>query len=135
MPLTRRSGREVDIRRFRINDYILNKYGYSEDCEGCNRKRNGDPDRRGHTDKCRERLMMELANDDKDRSRIEAQRHRLEPNAKLREDQREDTANKRGKDDEKNEPNAKKQTKNDVDLSDFNEDELKELFADSSPVK
>ena len=74
--------------------------------------------------------MLEIANDDKDRSRIEAQRQRLESKVKLRDDQREDIVNEERKDNEKNEPNKKEKMKSNTDLNDFNEDDLKELFAD-----
>ena len=67
----------MDVRRMRITMDILTKYGFSEDCEGCRFKRAGLNERRGHTDKCRERLYGEMQNDDEDKLRIQTEEDRI----------------------------------------------------------
>ena len=49
--------------RFRISKKDVEKYGPSEDCEGCRRAMIGDKDTRGHTEACRDRFGMEFMKD------------------------------------------------------------------------
>ena len=38
-PVPTRAPREADVRRFRINQTLLDKYGYTTGCDGCEQKR------------------------------------------------------------------------------------------------
>ena len=65
-----RGPRDFEPRRFRINNRLIQKYGYSDDCKGCTAKHNGLPSDvagdRTHSQACRQRftnLMMTDQND------------------------------------------------------------------------
>ena len=62
---------ELDIRRPRINDRILSKYGHSKDCQGCDHKLLGLPGHRAHTDACRARIYAEMKADPTDATAVE----------------------------------------------------------------
>ncbi len=70
--------REPDVREFRINERILNKYGYTDGCQGCNHKRHGLPGHLAHDPECRERLRNLMDADEVDKRVLEAARKRLE---------------------------------------------------------
>ena len=55
--------KERDIRKMRITEEILKKYGYSEDCAGCRHALTGMGCKRLHTAGCRSRLMQALESD------------------------------------------------------------------------
>ena len=73
-------GREPheDIRRFRVTEQMLDKYGYTDGCEECDRKLNDWPGRRHHTETCRMRLQQLIADDETDRSILERQAARIQ---------------------------------------------------------
>ena len=68
--------RELDIREFRINERILEKYGYSLDCGGCSHKQQGLPGHSLHTPECRDRLRALMETDAADKRVIEESRRR-----------------------------------------------------------
>ena len=53
--------KEVEFRRLRITPDMLKKHGYTQGCEGCKHKQAGMSTTRPHTEKCRRRLVEELA--------------------------------------------------------------------------
>ena len=55
----------------RINNAILEKYGYTENCEGCRFKQAGMNETRGHSEVCRERILEAMDQDE------EGRRHRI----------------------------------------------------------
>jgi hypothetical protein len=67
----------MDVRRMRITMETLQKYGFSEDCEGCRFKRAGMNERRGHSDKCRERIYKEMQNDEDDKQKLKTEEDRI----------------------------------------------------------
>ncbi len=64
LPQGRHRGSE--IREFRINDRLLEKYGFSSNCPGCEHKASGLPGHALHTNPCRSRFrnLMEADEDD-----------------------------------------------------------------------
>ena len=48
--------KDIDIRRMRITPALLQRYGYTEGCEGCRYKRAGLADGRSHSERCRTRI-------------------------------------------------------------------------------
>ena len=50
--------RGPDLRRMRITDEILKKYGYTEGCDGCRFKRTGLGDHRAHTERCTDAVIF-----------------------------------------------------------------------------
>ena len=54
-------GPQETVRRFRINASMLNKYGYTEGCEGCRYKSAGMTETRNHAETCRQRIQGELS--------------------------------------------------------------------------
>ena len=68
-----RQPRDVDIRRLRITDAILDKYGFTDACAGCQHKREDRAGHRPHTQACRERIYSEMQSDDRDRDRLAAE--------------------------------------------------------------
>ena len=50
----------VDVRRFRITEAMLLKYGFSKDCQGCDKRALGEA-KGVHTEECRLRLMRAMA--------------------------------------------------------------------------
>ena len=74
----REARREKELgRRMRITKPLLEHYGYSEDCEGCRRKRAG-MDARLHTDRCRARLWDDMKKDDYGRVLVEREHARID---------------------------------------------------------
>ena len=67
--------REGETREFRVTDRLLDKYGYSDECPGCDHKRQGLPGRIGghlsHSIGCRERLRRVMMEDARDRDILE----------------------------------------------------------------
>ena len=79
--------RELDVKRdFHITDQILERYGLSADCPGCEAKLWGRA-RRAHTRECRNRLEEEIRRDDDDsgilRRRDERRKAKVEVSGRL----------------------------------------------------
>ena len=55
------------IRRMKITASMLEKYGYTSDCEGCRYKRAGLGEARNHTEACRTRIEEEMCKDEEGR--------------------------------------------------------------------
>ena len=56
---------EVDVRsRMRITPELLTKYGFTRDCEGCRYKNAGLTGHKAHTEKCCQRIMEAMGNDE-----------------------------------------------------------------------
>ena len=53
-----------DIRRMNITSKLLERYGFSENCEGCRYKRAGLGEIRKHSEACRARLMEAMDGDE-----------------------------------------------------------------------
>ena len=74
--------RENEFRRMRLNKEILEKYGYTEGCEGCRCQRAGIRDEKGrgrpHSEICRKRLMEAMEKDEDGRKAIEWEKNRLD---------------------------------------------------------
>ena len=68
-----RASRDLDIRRMRITDAILEKYGFTDGCPGCQHKREGRPGHRPHTDECRQRLYAKMQANEHDREKLKAE--------------------------------------------------------------
>ena len=60
------------MRSMKIMKWMLDKYGYTDGCEGCRLKRSGVTDQRPHTKSCRERTEQALDGDEKGRRVKEA---------------------------------------------------------------
>ena len=69
--------RHRQIRRMKLTGRILEKYGYSENCEGCRFKRAGLSESRNHTDECRKRIEGAMAQDEHDAQHIAEQEERI----------------------------------------------------------
>ena len=72
-----RDPREPEVRRFRINENLLGKYGFTENCPGCDWKLAGRTGHREHTQACRDRLHLEMLADEKDKRIIEEEAERM----------------------------------------------------------
>ena len=79
-----------DARDFRITAEVLEKYGYSGNCDGCMHEATG-LEKRLHTPQCRRRLSEAMLEDERDRSYVDAARRRKEAEQKLSTDERERT--------------------------------------------
>ena len=66
----------MQIRRLKITQAMLIRYGYTEGCEGCGRKRANLPSRK-HSEACRERLVGELNKDEEGRKMLEKEDERI----------------------------------------------------------
>ena len=66
------------VRRMMITPAMLDKYGYTEGCDGCRTKRAGLKERRGHTEECRARIEAAMAEDSEDKGRWERNKERLD---------------------------------------------------------
>ena len=66
--------REEGVRRFKITESLLDKYGYTDGCEQCRRKLAGIsdsmPGRRIHTEACQTRLQNVMMEDEKGKSSL-----------------------------------------------------------------
>ena len=84
----------VHLRRFRITIPMLNKYGYTEECEGCRFKQAGLNNARAHSEQCRKRLSEAVAKDDVDAAILDRENERiairLEDKTEEEEDKEED---------------------------------------------
>ena len=69
--------REHEIRRMRITPEMLQKYGYTEGCEGCRYKRAKLADNRAHSEKCRKRIMEKMDEDEDGRRKKRKYEERL----------------------------------------------------------
>ena len=87
-----RDPREPEVRRFRINETLLGKYGFTENCPGCDWKLAGRTGHREHTEACRDRLHLEMLADEKDKRIIEEEAERMKLHKQER-DQDEDKRN------------------------------------------
>ena len=65
------------IRRMRINETILKKYGFTSNCEGCRFRRAGLGETRGHSEECRTRIEAAMAEDELGKQILEEQRQRI----------------------------------------------------------
>jgi len=74
MPMNAKEG---EIRKMRITEDILKKYGYSEDCKGCRHALTGMGSKRSHTAGCRSRLMKAMESDAEGRRILERDEMRL----------------------------------------------------------
>ena len=62
---------EAKGRRMQISKKMLEKYVYTEDCEGCSRQRAGIDNHRKHSEVCRKRIMEALEGDEEGRRKRE----------------------------------------------------------------
>ena len=69
--VTQTSGpRDSDVREMRITRRLLDKFGFSTACDGCNAVQYGLP-QRVHNNECRRRLYEEMSKDPEERPRLE----------------------------------------------------------------
>ena len=77
-PVPTRAPREADVRRFRINQTLLEKYGYTTGCDGCEHKLfQSTGGHRGHNEECRSRIRNEMLKDDNEKTRLLKQEERM----------------------------------------------------------
>ena len=69
--------RENEIRRMRITAEMLEKYGYTEGCEGCRFKRAKLADNRAHSERCRKRIMDKMEEDEEGRRKKKMDEDRI----------------------------------------------------------
>jgi len=69
--------REAGMRRMRITPDLLRKYGYTEGCEGCRYKRAGLSEKRGHSERCRNRINDVVDADEEEKYMRECEAARL----------------------------------------------------------
>ena len=69
--------KQPEVRRMRINNALLAKYGYTEGCEGCRFKSAGLNETRGHSEVCRRRIWEAMDLDEEGRRHKEAQEERM----------------------------------------------------------
>ncbi len=101
LPETRVRDADIDMRRFRIGDRLLDKYGYTEGCHACDAKLRGEVARGGHTEPCRARIMEQMREDEEEVALLERDRKKMEEKDKIKQ-RRTDGA----KDEYKGEPNT-----------------------------
>ena len=65
------------IRRMKITARMLEKYGYSDGCDGCRYRRAGLGESRNHTEECRKRIEAEMDRDEDGRKRKEEDEARI----------------------------------------------------------
>ena len=74
--------RENEIRRMRITKSMLEKYGHTDGCEGCRFQRSGVRDSqgqgRGHSERCRKRIMERMDQDEEGRRAKERDKERID---------------------------------------------------------
>ena len=76
--------KERGVRRLRITKRMLDRYGFTQDCEGCRCQRAGLEEQRVHSEACRARIEAEMEGDEDGRRRKERQDERM--NSRLAED-------------------------------------------------
>ena len=62
------------VRRTPITQHEIDKYGMTPGCEGCEAKSRGEVTRRGHSERCRNRIEEAMRNYDADKKKIENSR-------------------------------------------------------------
>ena len=65
------------IRRMKITNRMLEKYGYSQGCEGCRYKQAGLGETRNHSEVCRARILEAMDNDEDGRRKKEEEEERI----------------------------------------------------------
>ncbi len=78
-----RAPREIDIRRFRITDKVLEKYSASDQCPGCEAKAAGRT-HRPHSEACRQRIYAQMFEDERDKEFIVEEEKKMKKKAELR---------------------------------------------------
>ena len=68
---------EPTKRGMRTTDRILEKYGFTPHCPGCESKLGGPSTNRGHSAECRQRIYDEMAKEEHGREKLEAVKKRL----------------------------------------------------------
>ena len=81
---------EVISRELRITDQVLQEFGFTDDCEGCERKRAGNRGKaigqRAHSAACRQRIYEEMSKDERGKDKLEAVKKRLASRQRSTED-------------------------------------------------
>ncbi len=75
MPLA--SDKGIDMRRMRINDEILDKYGFTDNCIGCEHKQLGLLPHRRHSEHCRQRIYDLMKQDEQDKVIIQEDEEKM----------------------------------------------------------
>ena len=90
-----RGPRVFEPRRFRITDRILEKYGYSDHCKGCDAKRHGLPAElaggREHSQQCRQRLTDLMQENEADKELIQKDEDKFGAEASRAQNQQRDS--------------------------------------------
>ena len=84
------AGGEQLVRRLRITKPTLERYGYTEKCEGCRYMQAGMDDQRPHTEQCRQRIEEEMKKTQDGQMRLKEQEHRRNAKKKREEEERGD---------------------------------------------
>ena len=76
------AGRDSDraCRELRITNKLLNKYGYTPDCDGCEFKQARSDSQRQHSTVCRQRIYAAMMQEEAGAAIIEGVKRRLERN-------------------------------------------------------
>ena len=69
--------KEVEFRRFRITPELLEKHGYTDNCEGCRHKKAKMKSTRPHTEECRNRIREEMMKNEEDKKALEKEEERI----------------------------------------------------------
>ncbi len=135
LPDVRRAERDIDIRKLRITGRVLSQYGYSDHCEGCSRKAEGNTDHRNHSEACRTRIMNEMIQDVGDRRKVESQEKRMQRKADLVDERTHEKTKEPNTDDTRNSAKTEpaKAMPGDVDVNDFTADELQTMLNELMP--
>lgn len=65
-------------RRLKITQKMLERYGYSEGCEGCRYKETGLREQRPHSEACRRRVEAAMEDDEEDKDKKDKRKQRLD---------------------------------------------------------
>ena len=65
------------VRRTPITQKEIDKYGMTPGCEGCEAKSRGEVTRRGHSERCRNRIEEAMKNDDSDKKKLDKAAERM----------------------------------------------------------
>ena len=65
------------IRRMKITAHLLQKYGYTDGCDGCRYRRAGLGEHRNHTEACRTRIETKMEQDEDGRQKKEEDNERI----------------------------------------------------------